>query len=624
MMRISERSIAKLILFTPLFSVLLVIAVATYLYVKRIRETYHDEQQRNLKAFIATRQLQSENWIKQTLQMLEYEEAHLESDIRNTLKSRVDLAYDTALYIHEKYQNISHEAVIQRHIVDSLRRMVWEGTQRNYIRITDYQGNTVLSEESSAQNGNMIDFEDADGRAVVLEQIQTARKRGEGFIKTRWSEEIGEQIHFVRNFGHYEWFFGSAVTIDAARSDLKKRMIEMIRSFPSERSGFIAVLQEDRMLYRSGGAEAYIDAQMRYRMAQEPNKEWFEIEGLHAMVHVKRFEPFGWMLLHGFERSGFDTGLIESQKRLERRIDQEMLRIIFGAFMISLVSIVISLMISRHTSKLFLLYQRKLRDREQKLRELNASLEERIKEALSQHQEKEKMLIQQSKMAEMGDMISMIAHQWRQPLNQLSYVFMNIEGAYEYKELTPEYMDEKLREGTRLLEFMSQTIDDFRNYFRPDKARSQTTLSEVLSQTLPLIEQTFEVDGIALHVSLGSHTPLELYRNELMQVVLNLLKNAKEVLIERDVAVPIVRASTFEEEGACILEVCDNAGGIDEGIIERIFDPYFSTKSASQGTGLGLYMSKTIVEGHLEGRLEAYNDAQGACFRIRVPKRCRD
>ncbi|MBN2895298.1 MAG: cache domain-containing protein [Campylobacterales bacterium] len=624
MMRISERSIAKLILLTPLFSVLLVVGVATYLYVKRIRETYHDEQQRNLKAYIATRQLQSENWIKQTVQMLEYEEAHLEVGIRSTLKSRVDLAYDTALYIHEKYQNISHEAVIQRHIVDSLRRMVWEGTQRNSIRITDYQGNTILSAEPSLPSGNIIDFVDADGRAIVLEQIQTARKRGAGFIKTRWSEAVGEEIHYVRNFGPYEWFFGSAMAIEAARSALKKRMIEMIRSFPNERSGFIAVLEQDRMPYRSGSAERYIDAEMRYRMAQEPQKEWFEIEGQHAMVHVKHFEPFGWTLVYGFEHSGFDTGLIESQKRLERRIDQEMLRIIFGAFMISLVSIVISLMISRHTSKLFLLYQRKLRDREQKLRELNASLEERIKEALFQHQEKEKMLIQQSKMAEMGDMISMIAHQWRQPLNQLSYVFMNIEGAYEYKELTPQYMEDKLREGTRLLEFMSQTIDDFRNYFRPDKARSQTTLSEVLSQTLPLIEQTFEVDAIALHVSYASHTSLELYRNELMQVVLNLLKNAKEVLIERDVAVPIVRARSFEEEEACIIEVCDNAGGIGEEILPRIFDPYFSTKSASQGTGLGLYMSKTIVEGHLGGRLEAYNDAQGACFRIVVPKHRKD
>ncbi len=621
MMRISERSIAKLILFTPLFSVLLVIAVATYLYVKRIRETYHDEQQRNLKAYIATRQLQSENWIKQTLQTLEFSEAHLEPDIRKTLKDRVDLAYDTALYIHEKYQYISHEAIIKRHIADSLRRMVWEGTQNNYIWITDYYGNTVLTAEKVLQNSNIIDFVDADGRAIVLEQIQTVRKRGEGYIKTRLSEAVGKQIHYVRDFGQYDWFFGSAVTLEQARTALKASMIEMIRSFPSERSGFIGGLEGDQILYLSEGAEAYIDGEMRYRIAQEPQKQWFEIEGLHAMVHARSFGPFGWTLVHGFERSGFDVGLIESQKRLERRIDQEMLRIIFGAFMISLISIVISLMISRHTSKLFLLYQRKLRDREQKLRELNVSLEERIKEALSQHQQKEKMLIQQSKMAEMGDMISMIAHQWRQPLNQLSYIFMNIEGAYEYKELTPEYLDEKLSEGTRLLEFMSQTIDDFRNYFRPDKARSETTLSEVLAQTLPLIENTFEVDGIALHVSYGSHTSVTLFRNELMQVLLNLLKNAKDVLIERDISVPIVRAATFEEAEECIIEVCDNAGGISDVTIGKIFDPYFSTKSASKGTGLGLYMSKTIVEGHLGGRIEARNDGEGACFTIRVPKR---
>ncbi len=621
-MRISERLIARLILFTPLLTVFLVIAVATYLYVKRIRDTYQDEQQRYLKEYLATQQLQSENWVKQTLQLFEYGEAQLEANVKKRLKDRVDLAFDTATYIQEKYQNLSHEVVIKRHISDSLKRMVWEGTQRNYIWITDYRGNNILSTDKSLQNGNLIDYLDADGRAIVLEQIQLVRKYGEGYLKTRYREGGGDQIMYVRDFGHYDWFFGSGIHLKQAREELKEQLLGILRSFPTDRSGFIAVLEGKKPVYLSRIAKAYIDQEMIYRFSHDANQTapWIDLEGQHVMLYSKLFEPFGWRLVYGFDRSRFDANLLENQNRLERRIDQEMLRIIFGTIVIGVISVILSLFFSRNVTGIFLRYQEELRKGENRLRQLNASLEERVRDEVRQHQEKEKMLIQQSKMAEMGDMISMIAHQWRQPLNQLSYVFMNIEGAFEYKELTQKYLDEKLGEGTRLLEFMSHTIDDFRNFFRPDKARSEVTLSDMVSQTLPLIEKTLEVHGIALHVSYESHSSVTIFRNELIQVLLNLIKNAKDVLVERDVAIPVIALRTFETEHSVSIEVCDNAGGVDEKIAKKIFDPYFSTKSQAHGTGLGLYMSKTIVEGHLGGTLELKNSETGACFSVNIPR----
>jgi signal transduction histidine kinase len=230
------------------------------------------------------------------------------------------------------------------------------------------------------------------------------------------------------------------------------------------------------------------------------------------------------------------------------------------------------------------------------------------------------MLTQQSKMAEMGDMISMIAHQWRQPLNQLSYIFMNIEGAYEYKELSPKYLADKLNEGNKLLEFMSHTIDDFRNFFRPDKQKTSVSVTEVTRKTVSLMKNTLEVHAIALHVNYKSDTKIELFRNELMQVILNLIKNAKDVLVQRDVAIPIIYVKTYEDDEFVTLEISDNGGGIDEKIIDKIFTPYFSTKSASKGTGLGLYMSKMIVEEHLNGVLSVENTTNGARFIIKISK----
>ncbi|MEA1920399.1 MAG: cache domain-containing protein [Campylobacterota bacterium] len=621
-MRISERSISRLIVISPLLTVALVIATATYLYVKRIRETYSDEQSRYLKEYLSEQKVESENWVKQTIQLLEFSENNLVEDVKKELKSRVNLAYDTATYIQDKYNKLSHAVIIKRHISDSLKRMVWKGNQKNYIWITDYRGNNILSADENLDKRNIIDYKDADGRAIVLEEIQMVRKHKEGYINTRFNKKSGDQIMYVKDFGHYDWFFGSGMHIKQARAKLKKQQLNLIKSFPTDSLGFIAVFEGKKPIYLSKSAKDYFDKEVKKVLLQDSNEssQWHEFDKRHIMTYNEIFEPFGWNVVYGFDRSRFDANLIEDQKRLEVRIRLEMLRIGFGAFVIGIFSIIFSLLFSRHVAGVFKQYKAQVEEGERELQELNGSLEKRIEQAVIQFQEKDKMLIQQSKMAEMGDMISMIAHQWRQPLNQLSYIFMNIEGAYEYKELTPKYLNNKLGEGNKLLEFMSHTIDDFRNFFRPDKQQTLTSISDVVSKTLPLMEQILEEHGIALHVSYESDTKVALFRNELMQVILNLIKNAKDIVIEEDVTVPIIGIKTYEGDLFVGLEVCDNGGGIDEAIMDKIFIPYFSTKSKSQGTGLGLYMSKTIVEEHLNGILSVENTEEGACFKIMIQK----
>jgi len=621
-MRISERSISRLIVITPLLTVTLVIAGATYLYVKRIRDTYSDEQKRYVQEYLSTQKVESENWVKQTIQLLEYSEKNLIPELKKELKNRVNLAYETAQYIHDKYNKLSHAVIIKRHISDSLKRMVWKGSQKNYIWITDYRGNNILSDDRNLDKRNIIDYKDADGRAIVLEEIQMVRKHKAGFIATRFSKKSGKQIMYVKDFGHYDWFIGSGMHIDQTRNELKKQQLNLIKSFPTDSLGFIAVYEGKKPVYLSKTAKSYLDKEVTSALLK-PSKEvsqWHDFDKRHMMLYSEKFAPFNWTVVYGFDRSRFDAKLIEDQKRLEIRIRLEMMRIAFGAFVIGLLSILLSILFSRHVAGVFSQYKEQVEEGEQELQKLNASLEKRIDKAIVKFQEKDKMLIQQSKMAEMGDMISMIAHQWRQPLNQLSYIFMNIEGAHEYKELTPKYLNDKLSEGNTLLEFMSHTIDDFRNFFRPDKQKTQISISEVVSKTLPLIEKNLEEHGIALHVSYESDTKVSIFRNELMQVILNLIRNAKDILVEKDITVPIISIKTYEGERFVGMELCDNGGGIDEKIMGKIFTPYFSTKSQSQGTGLGLYMSKTIVEEHLKGILSVENSDEGACFKIMIEK----
>ena len=613
-MKISERSISRLIVISPLLTVSIVMAVATYLYVKRIRDNYADEQSRYIKEYFSAQQSESENWVKQTKQLLEFSEDNLIKDIKKELKSRITLAYDTAKYIQDKYKKTNHAVVIKRHILDSLRQMLWKGN-KNYIWITDYRGNNILSADKKLNKKNVFDYKDADGRAIVLEEIQMVRKHKSGFLYTNFKKKNDKLIMYVKDFGMYEWFFGSGIHVKQARKELKAKQLSLIKSFPTDSFGFIAVFEGNKQIYLSKTAKEYFDKDIKKELLKDSNEtsKWYDFKKRHVMVYTEKFKPFNWKIAYGFDRSRFDAKLIENQKRLEIRIRLEMLRIGFGAFVIALFSVIFSLMFSRHVRAVFAKYKHQVQEQER-------TLEKRVQEGVIAYQEKDKMLIQQSKMAEMGDMISMIAHQWRQPLNQLSYIFMNIEGAYEYKELTPKYLEDKLDEGNKLLEFMSHTIDDFRNFFRPDKKQTSISVSDVVSKTLPLIETTLEEHAIALHVSYQSNTQILVFRNELMQVLLNLIKNAKDVLIERDTPVPIISIKTYEDEEFVSIEVCDNGGGIDEKIIDKIFTPYFSTKSASQGTGLGLYMSQTIVEEHLKGTLSVTNRDSGACFEIRLEK----
>ncbi|MCW8837707.1 MAG: HAMP domain-containing histidine kinase, partial [Thiovulaceae bacterium] len=201
-------------------------------------------------------------------------------------------------------------------------------------------------------------------------------------------------------------------------------------------------------------------------------------------------------------------------------------------------------------------------------------------------------------------------------LNQLSYIFMNIDSAYEYKELNKKYLDDKIKEGNHLLEFMSETIDDFRDYFKPDQKKELINIGDVVKRGLELMKKPLENAQIDIVHTNRCNNDIEIYVNEFVQVVLNLVKNAKDALFENNIQNPRIEIITECDENGTVIEVKDNAGGIDIKILDQIFEPYFTTKDAKQGTGLGLYMSKMIVEEHLGGTIIVQNIDDGASFKI--------
>ena len=246
------------------------------------------------------------------------------------------------------------------------------------------------------------------------------------------------------------------------------------------------------------------------------------------------------------------------------------------------------------------------------LRQKDKALESSLKEL----KEKEEFLFQKAKMADMGEMIGNIAHQWRQPLAINNTLLSILKEKAQMEMLEKREMIEKIEEMEKNLQYMSKTIDDFMRFYHPAKKKTIFNVSTVISDALNIMKPILHKSNIRLRFTPCDNAFVRGYMNEYIQVVISILTNAKDILIERKITDPVVTMSLTVAHAKVTLHIQDNAGGIDEENIQRIFDPYFTTKHKSMGTGLGLYLSKMIIEKNMQGSLHVENDREGAHFYI--------
>lgn len=281
----------------------------------------------------------------------------------------------------------------------------------------------------------------------------------------------------------------------------------------------------------------------------------------------------------------------------------------------------------------FIIYQRLKAKDEQEISNLNHTLELKVKELddfnktlhnkvqkeVGKQREKEKLLIQQSKLAALGEMIGNVAHQWRQPISAVSAIMMNIKWTAMDQGLNTTFLEERIQEANEQLKYMSQTIDDFRNFFKPNKEKSYFDLKKECRNAIKILNATLQHHNINLQLFSSKDMIAYGYANEFSQVVLNIISNAKDVLLERKIQKPRIEIHIYKDEHSVHCEINDNAGGISLEYIDRIFEPYFTTKELN-GTGIGLYIAKEIIHKHMKGTLKVKNSDRGAVFIISVPK----
>ena len=249
-------------------------------------------------------------------------------------------------------------------------------------------------------------------------------------------------------------------------------------------------------------------------------------------------------------------------------------------------------------------------EKTQELQHLNRDLELRVLHEVEQSRQKDQIMFRQSRLASMGEMIGNIAHQWRQPLNALVLIIQSFQmKRMAGMELSDEFIDKQVNEGMELASMMSHTIDDFRHFFKPNRTEELFSAKEAVLYSVKLIRDYYEKAGISIGLNLSEDVQVYGYPNEFSHVIMNLLSNAKDALMERGVAEKNIEITMTHQEDHVIISVIDNGGGLGDEVMDRMFEPYFTTKHKSAGTGIGLYMSQQIIEKQMKGSISGTNTA---------------
>lgn len=334
--------------------------------------------------------------------------------------------------------------------------------------------------------------------------------------------------------------------------------------------------------------------------------------------YFKLYEPWGLIIAAGAYLDEIDAQIEASKANFKHRVKLEATSAVIIFLIFTLIANSFALVLGKRIEKFLNSYNAQVKQKTEELKNLNKTLESRVQEEILKNREQEQLLIQKSKFIALGEMISNIAHQWRQPLSQLSALLMTLKLKHRMDKLDKPAMELKCAEAETIVEYMSHTIDDFRNFFLPNKDKKEFSIQESVEEVLRIVGKSITNQNITIDVHIPKDYKIVGYKSEYEQVILNLLSNAKDAIITSKqehgkISITLKILSKFSR-----LSIQDNGGGIAIQPIEKIFEPYVTTKEQNEGTGIGLYMAKLIIEKSMKGKLEAQNKKDGAIFTIEI------
>uniref|UniRef100_UPI004047D07F cache domain-containing protein n=1 Tax=Aliarcobacter sp. TaxID=2321116 RepID=UPI004047D07F len=448
---------------------------------------------------------------------------------------------------------------------------------------------------------------------------------------------LKKEVDYIINYIEHHVNHNTKLT----QNELKNEMLRYVETIRYGKHGYIWIHDTDYYLrahpFRQDRLNTYdidlkdamgtlITKQFIDETVKKPNGVfieyyWQKPEELHfskKLGFFRLYEKYNWVIGAGLYIDDIQKSIYENKKLLEERIDRYIRLVVFISIFVILFIGLISFFMSKKITEVFQKYQENVKKKELLLEDINKNLELKVKIAIEEVQKKDRAMLHQSRLARMGTMLSMIAHQWRQPLSEVSGILMELETASKFKKADDKMIQESVKESNKLIQFMSYTIDDFRNFFKPDKKKVHFYIEDSCYEAISLIGASIKNYNITLNRKIICNCEIYGYKREFAQVLLNIMSNAKDALIQREIKNPIIDLEVDYIDGYSIVTIKDNAGGVEKEYMDLIFEPYFTTKSSLKGTGLGLYMSKMIIEKNMDGEISVENTPEGAMFKVKI------
>ncbi|MFV0564172.1 cache domain-containing protein [Malaciobacter mytili] len=634
MLKNNEKKILQIIKFAPIVFILFLSTLTTYLLILNNQTLCEEDIKKIEKEFINNQKEQIKTEVTKIYEYIVYEKNKSEERLKKQLKSRVNEAHNIATNIYKENKFKTKNEILKM-IKDALREIRFnEG--RGYYFIHDIKGNNLLYPlDIKLENKNYLNLKDTNGYYFVKTIVDVIKNKTETFDTYYWSKPTNEGERIYKKISFYKYFEPLNISISTGEyledfeKDLKKNILEYIDKINEKNKRYIFIFTHkgEIIIHKPTNSHLKVDNSKtteKVNLLNEvikiaKNKKGGFITYSDSLIYntslinyktsyVKSFKEWEWIIGSGFYIKELEPLINKRKQQLYIDNKTYAINIIIISLLITIVLLIISFYISKKIEKRFTKYK------------------EKIYKEINKNRKKDSLLAQQSKMASMGEMIGNIAHQWRQPLSLISTIASGMKMQKEFGLLDDKEFENNINNITKTTQHLSKTIDDFKNFFKPNKDKERFKAYNIIEKSLSLVSAQFKSRNIDIIKDIEN---IEIYglENELIQVLINILNNARDELIKNDFEPKLIFICIKRENNQVKIKIKDNAGGVPIKFLDKIFEPYFTTKHQTQGTGIGLYMSQEIIVKHMSGNIEVENiefmyekqHFKGAQFTISLP-----
>jgi signal transduction histidine kinase len=530
-----------------------------------------------------------------------------EEKLKASIKERVYEANNIALRIYNENKDTKSRKEIEKMIKDALVDIRFnDGRGYIFVYTFDYEC-ILLPINRKNEGGSVRDFQDSNGMYLGREIVNSLKDKDEAFLtwyypKPNELNSSYKKIGFNIHFKPYDWFIGTGEYFVDFENTVKNEITEYISNFKTNENNYFIILDYNDLnkrkvfqkidglnekLFRDVSSQEEINLFDNLITEVKNNKEFvtydYKLDGNLSQTktsYLKDLPQWKWLIGKGFYHNYMDQIINNKSAELNEKFKKKIIHIISFASILTFILLIISIYISKIIEKKFISYKRS------------------IDKYIDQNNQQQHILSQQSKMAAMGEMLGNIAHQWRQPLSVITTVATGMKLQKEFNTLDDETFETSIDNITNSALYLSNTIEDFRNFFRTDKTEIHFSINEVFEKVFKLTNAQFKNYEINFVLNIEDFKIFG-YENEFIQALINILNNSKDALENKEYK-KLIFITTYKIKNIATIKITDNGGGIEEEIIDKICEPYFTTKHQAKGTGIGLYMTEEILVKHMK------------------------